>query len=416
MTNAVEMGALRAAVFTNYPERLVRETVAPKLRERGVEVVHIEKLGRAGRALLLDVDVVLAMHEKASHAEGDRARLAATSAGKRYLTLSRKASSWPDFRKGISVQAQIQGEEPVIEDGKTLELLLREYVELWEDGSQTEEIAAQVRHYLLPVPIRTAGQLSALLQRVLKAGEPPWFRKWWDEERIMNRNTVASKPCPPPSRPLQLEPPRLPAPPEPELLTKDPGPPIEPEIIAVVVEPEPEVITVVEPAPTPTQSETPLRRKPMKGSITAEDMPKFCNDFKALFEKGISTADMVPKLKKYFTNPDIPLVKPSQIYNLTRVIAEDGRAPESFSKWFERRNEVQRPVVRTVAKEPSMPATKQASTNGHTNGAANGVAKVASHAPNREDVREVSGALNVLRRHELLDHASAWKMLMDFVG
>lgn len=326
------------------------------------------------------------------------------------------------------MQPQTQGEEPVIAD-KTLDLLLREYVELWNDGSSMEEIAAEVRHYPLVPPIRTAGHLSALVQRVVKAGEPLWFRKWWDEERIVNRNTVASRPCPPPSRPLQLVAPEharevaLPES-EPEL----PAPASEPEAAPeAIVEPEP--VAAVDPASTPLiQPRSLQRRTTMKGSVTAEDMPKFCDDFKALFIRGVSTADMMPKLRRYFKNPDIPLKNPSQIYNLTRVIAEDGRAPDSFKTWFEHRNDVARPVVRTAAKkkEPVMAAPKQvaahtngaAKSNGHTNGAANGAPPPAAgaHASGREGVREVSAALDVLRRHEVLDHASAWKMLMDFVG
>jgi hypothetical protein len=270
LVEAVFQRKLRAALFTRFPEKYVREIIVPKLAGMGIEVTRIVDYKTATSAVdVSDVDYVFGMFENGSHGDSNLAQKAAQRAGKRYIPLSRKAALWPKF-DGLPDPV----EAPRTGGPADLEAALREYIDLWMEGLDNGEIAQRIRHYWPENACRTGGQLNMFLNGLLKQGiAPEWFKVWWDEERIKRLApppVPAAKPCPAPSRPLSLAPPALP----PVVAADEPAPAPAPE--PTPPEPDPVAVTPAPPveAPEPTSAPTPApvkrpRGRPRKDTSTS---------------------------------------------------------------------------------------------------------------------------------------------------
>lgn len=87
---------MRAALFTSFPSRFIREKIIPDLSRRGVEVVIVDEASRAERYDLraYELDVVLHMNEMGGHASSYVLSRVARDANITIRALSRKKASW----------------------------------------------------------------------------------------------------------------------------------------------------------------------------------------------------------------------------------------------------------------------------------------------------------------------------------
>lgn len=87
---------MRAALFTSFPERFIKEKILPDLLKRGVEVVLIDETSRVERYDLraYQLDVVLHMNEMGGHTRSHVLSKLAREARVTVRALSRKKASW----------------------------------------------------------------------------------------------------------------------------------------------------------------------------------------------------------------------------------------------------------------------------------------------------------------------------------
>lgn len=203
---------MRAALFSNFPEKFLRHSIIPKLEMRGVEVVSSARPDGAPLLQMMDaVDIVLFMHEMASHNDDRAVRNASRVSGLPMLCLSRKASSWegklPPVKSSDSKTFEIQlplaatasAEEPKPEPAApntgdlnmseisrksvpdaNLEPLLRRVMQLRGQGVKYADMIPELRQFWTnPSELKTGAQLQSYIGNVQRRpGCPEFYTQW----------------------------------------------------------------------------------------------------------------------------------------------------------------------------------------------------------------------------------------------
>jgi hypothetical protein len=188
---------MKAVLFTQFPPKFIEDTILPKLRERGVEVLRCEPPQRADKLDLSGADVVLQMHEMGSHANDAKVKEATKRAGKRLVYLPRKSGMWPSDLGAIDALARSEGGDvvamPKAVPDAALEPFLREYIALWDAGHAQQEMVRPLAKYWKVGRLETGTQLNVYARRVYESDRcPDFFRAWWEETRMRPRAAVTN--------------------------------------------------------------------------------------------------------------------------------------------------------------------------------------------------------------------------------
>jgi hypothetical protein len=160
----------------------------------------------------------------------------------------------------------------------------------------------------------------------------------------------------------------------------------------------------------------------MKPSIADENIPAFCNDYKALYEGQVKIGDMVPKLKKYWTNPRIPLTNGKQIANTALNLIVSGRAPDSFTRWWKSgdRKGLHRPRASRAeggkSKSVGVPTMIHVKTGPKVAARTSSVPAKPKPQESGGKAREVALALDLLVKEEVFTAAEAWDALASYTA
>lgn len=193
-----------AVLYSGFPERFVRNRVIPKLRRLGVEVICVGDADRPTERCVARADLILVMHEMASHS-GDKAiRIIAEAHGKRVAYLPRKASSWRE-RLGLQdpppssseqknkqeghMEAQADSRpngrhngvlvDALRRSGKSLDDMLKAIVQMSKvDRFGYREMAPRLQPFFDGTEL-TPGRLKDFVGAVCKRPDVPgWFVDW----------------------------------------------------------------------------------------------------------------------------------------------------------------------------------------------------------------------------------------------
>lgn len=223
---------MKATLFSNFPDRFLRESIIPKLDQRGIEVVRVsvpknaESVSGAGAGS----EIVLFMHEMASHNDDKVVRALAHKEGLPMVCLSRKASSWderlplleqapqhqtqpdpkpkpdpkpdPDFSSVAATAQDTDTGDKVMPDNTTrtvpndvLEAMLRHMMQLHAKNTKYEDMVPELRQYWTN-ELANGAQLYSYLGNVLRRADCPEFYKQW---------VAAGRPAGEPSKPKRAK-------------------------------------------------------------------------------------------------------------------------------------------------------------------------------------------------------------------
>lgn len=93
----------RVIVYSNYPEQYFEKNIKSKLQAAGVDVQRVVNVDRSSSADLTAVDAVIAFVELMSSMQREAIKAKAKMAGRRFIGLTRTASSWPALLSNIQV-------------------------------------------------------------------------------------------------------------------------------------------------------------------------------------------------------------------------------------------------------------------------------------------------------------------------
>lgn len=85
---------MKATVFSKFPPRYFEETIHPKLKEYGVDVLRVVNPDRTPSCDVSACEVVIALRDMMSHQDTANIRKLSRQYNKRYIALERKEASW----------------------------------------------------------------------------------------------------------------------------------------------------------------------------------------------------------------------------------------------------------------------------------------------------------------------------------
>src|ERR1700721_1961317 len=94
---------MKVVLFSQFVPLHLEQTVIPRLKARGVDVIKTVDFSRNKEIPAGDYDTILYMHEMSGHSDFDSIKAAAKLAGKKFLPLSRKSALSPDELRDRSV-------------------------------------------------------------------------------------------------------------------------------------------------------------------------------------------------------------------------------------------------------------------------------------------------------------------------
>ena len=166
------------ALWSKYPTYYVEGKIEPKLRERGISV--IKRLSTQTKEVdLSQVDVVLCMHEMASHAEVERLRIIANSNSKRVFVLSRKEAFWD---RDLSKLEQFKMPAPKAIPDSKVEAFCTKYIELKKQGMNHEQMLPSLQEFWRNGKLTNSSQLSQYMRNLLSGERAPKFFREFSEQ------------------------------------------------------------------------------------------------------------------------------------------------------------------------------------------------------------------------------------------
>lgn len=96
MAMTVSAPLLRAVLVSHFPGRFTEDTLIPKMRSVGVDIVRTVNMDRSATFRASDADLVVCMCDFMSHSAYRSAREIAAKANRPFLALTRKAADWED--------------------------------------------------------------------------------------------------------------------------------------------------------------------------------------------------------------------------------------------------------------------------------------------------------------------------------
>lgn len=200
------MTQLEVALWSKFPSAYVTEKIQPKLAARGIVVTKLltERLKDTD---LTSVDVVLCMHENASHHEFDHLREIAKASKKQVIAFSRKESFW---ERDLKPLAQMKDEKmagpKAIPDAK-LDAFCRKFIELKQKGNTYDQMIPLLGQFWVHGKLDNAHQLRQHVRQLVQKGRAPeFFSKFMEqqekerrEQEILHEQTLEleASPVPP---------------------------------------------------------------------------------------------------------------------------------------------------------------------------------------------------------------------------
>lgn len=172
---------MKAVLFSRFVSSHIEQTILPRLKARGIDVIRVVDFGRSPDIPPGDYELLLFMFEMCSHSECDTIKAAATRAGKRFIMLPRKSAQWPDELRDDAAPASARG--VVMPPSDRLVPMLQTLVSLRDAGQNYDTIAPQLTQYWPPDARNAAPRDGAELRALIEAARtspaaPPFFRQW----------------------------------------------------------------------------------------------------------------------------------------------------------------------------------------------------------------------------------------------
>ncbi len=315
---------MRALLFSNFPDRFLKDSILPKLETRGVSVdkVMLPRNASASPAPV-QAEAVLFMHELASHSENDAVRDFATRAGLPMICISRKAALWDDRLPHMEVSippciaAATQDPIPVPaakpQDTDTgdadmpsnitrsvptelVEPMLRHMIKLHSQGMSYDGMIPELRQYWKSGSLDRGNQLRSYVGNILKRHDCPDFYKQWVASGRPKDN--AQKEAPVVTKTNQTVPPPADKPEVPAAAGKRHGP-------------------------------RPLFLRALDDKQLAKVVAKIMK----MRDKGEQYKDILPAVREYWAASEGPQT-PEQLTKFMATIAVSPRAPVGFKSWY----------------------------------------------------------------------------------
>lgn len=118
MNAPLTIPAPRVILATKFPEKFIRDTVEPGLRDLGCDVVRI--VGTKWDGEIKDCDAVAFMFDMCSHHEHDAFKRRAKASGVQFMLLSRKRSEWASAFRTAGIALPPRVPSVIVGDGKPL--------------------------------------------------------------------------------------------------------------------------------------------------------------------------------------------------------------------------------------------------------------------------------------------------------
>jgi hypothetical protein len=192
---------LKAIVFSNFPIKFFKSSLASKLEGLSVEIVKLYRFEDAGSRLVPDnIKLIIGLTQLSSKGQVRAVKLLAKKYNKQYVMLVGKGSSWKMQLESITSQQEkppVASKSVADEDLAGLQVDFRE---LYETDASDEEMVEALAKYWTGRPLTNHKQLSQYMLRMVQLGKTTSeFTSWF---KTKNQKVPAPPPsCPAPSCP-----------------------------------------------------------------------------------------------------------------------------------------------------------------------------------------------------------------------
>ena len=184
---------LKAAVYTNFNQKMFEREFRPKLERMGIEIIRVIAPDKGYTADVSDAEILIALIVTMSHGQFERIQTVARNSEKPLVPLGRKSSGWVEilerYRRGLPVEIttdQIQEEQHPM--GKTsvdwdkLSAMTAVYMNGCTHNLDDDALLTSLQPFWTGHELRSRKQLELYISRlVVSARCPPDFRDWYQD-------------------------------------------------------------------------------------------------------------------------------------------------------------------------------------------------------------------------------------------